>query len=46
MPFINVKIAGPQLEKAQTLKIQKQVTLLMAGVLNKEADHRRCPGLC
>lgn len=37
MPFINVKVAGPQLEKAQIAKIQKQITFLMGEVLHKKA---------
>lgn len=37
MPFINVKVAGPQLERAQTEQIQKEITALMASVLNKKA---------
>lgn len=36
MPFINVRIAGP-LDMAQTDKIQKEITSLMAEVLKKEA---------
>jgi 4-oxalocrotonate tautomerase len=37
MPFINIKVTGPQLEKAQITKIQKQITLLMGEVLHKKA---------
>ncbi|HVJ51485.1 MAG TPA: tautomerase family protein [Aliidongia sp.] len=37
MPFINVKVAGPQLEQAQTAAIQKGITALMAEILRKEA---------
>jgi 4-oxalocrotonate tautomerase len=37
MPFINVKLAGPQLEQAQTVAIQKGITTLMAEILRKEA---------
>jgi 4-oxalocrotonate tautomerase len=37
MPFIHVKVAGPQLERVQTTKLQKGITALMANVLGKEA---------
>jgi 4-oxalocrotonate tautomerase len=37
MPFINIKIAGPQLSEAQVRHLQTRVTDLMAGVLNKKA---------
>ena len=36
MPFINVKVAGPQLEKSQTVALQKDITFLMAEVLRKQ----------
>lgn len=36
MPFINVKVAGPQLEKSQTAALQKGITALMAEVLRKK----------
>jgi len=36
MPFINVKVAGPQLEKSQTAALQKGITSLMAEVLRKK----------
>jgi 4-oxalocrotonate tautomerase len=36
MPFINVRIAGP-LDMAQTDRIQKEITSLMAEVLKKKA---------
>jgi 4-oxalocrotonate tautomerase len=36
MPFINVKVAGPQLEKSQTIALQKGITSLMAAVLRKK----------
>jgi 4-oxalocrotonate tautomerase len=36
MPFIHVKVAGPQLERAQTAKLQKGIAALMAKVLSKE----------
>ena len=38
MPFINVKIAGPQLQPVQTAAIQQGITSLMATVLNKNAE--------
>jgi 4-oxalocrotonate tautomerase len=38
MPFINVKIVGPELEIKQTTAIQRGVTSLMAEVLNKQAE--------
>jgi 4-oxalocrotonate tautomerase len=37
MPFINVKVTGPQLHKAQIDSIQKGITSLMAEVLGKNA---------
>jgi 4-oxalocrotonate tautomerase len=37
MPFINVKVAGPQLEKTQTTALQQGITSLMAELLNKKA---------
>jgi 4-oxalocrotonate tautomerase len=37
MPFVNVKVAGAQLESAQTARIQKGITSLMAEILNKKA---------
>ncbi len=37
MPFINVKVAGPPLNAAQIVSIQKGITSLMAEVLNKKA---------
>jgi 4-oxalocrotonate tautomerase len=37
MPFIHVKVAGPQLEKSQTVALQKGITSLMAEVLRKQA---------
>ena len=36
MPFINVKVAGPRLEKSQTVALQKGITSLMAEVLRKQ----------
>jgi 4-oxalocrotonate tautomerase len=36
MPFINVKVAGPKLDAAQTVAIQTGITSLMAEVLNKQ----------
>ena len=36
MPFIDVKVAGPQLEKSQTVALQKGITALMAEVLRKK----------
>jgi 4-oxalocrotonate tautomerase len=36
MPFIHVKVAGPQLERAQTANLQKGITALMAKFLGKE----------
>jgi 4-oxalocrotonate tautomerase len=36
MPFINVKVAGAQLEKPQTVALQKGITSLMAEVLHKK----------
>lgn len=36
MPFINVKVAGPQLEKSQVVALQKGITALMAEVLRKK----------
>jgi 4-oxalocrotonate tautomerase len=36
MPFIDVRVAGP-LDMAQTDKIQKEITSLMAEVLDKKA---------
>jgi 4-oxalocrotonate tautomerase len=38
MPFINVKIAGPQLEASQTAAIQHGITALMAELLGKQAE--------
>ena len=38
MPFVNVKVAGVELEKAQTAKIQEGITSLMAEILNKKAS--------
>jgi 4-oxalocrotonate tautomerase len=38
MPFINVKIVGPELEIEQIAGIQKGITSLMADVLDKRAD--------
>ncbi|HEV7815480.1 MAG TPA: tautomerase family protein [Janthinobacterium sp.] len=38
MPFINVKIVGPQLEASQTAAIQQGMTSLMADILNKQAE--------
>jgi 4-oxalocrotonate tautomerase len=37
MPFVNVRVAGPPLDKALTAKIQKTMTALMANVLDKKA---------
>jgi 4-oxalocrotonate tautomerase len=37
MPFIHVKVAGPQLEPAQITALQQGVTRLMAEVLHKNA---------
>ena len=37
MPFIHVKIAGPDLEPAQIVALQQGVTTLMAEVLHKNA---------
>jgi 4-oxalocrotonate tautomerase len=36
MPFINVKVAGPQLERSQTVALQKGITALMAEILHKK----------
>ena len=36
MPFIHVKIAGPQLEPAQITALQQGVTTLMAEILHKQ----------
>ncbi len=36
MPFIHVKIAGPQLEAAQVTELQQGVTSLMAELLHKQ----------
>jgi len=36
MPFIHVKVAGPQLEKSQTVALQQGITALMAQVLRKK----------
>jgi 4-oxalocrotonate tautomerase len=38
MPFIHVKLAGPQLQSVQTAAIQQGITSLMAKVLNKNAE--------
>jgi 4-oxalocrotonate tautomerase len=38
MPFINVKIVGPELETGQIVAIQRGVTSLMADVLHKQAE--------
>jgi 4-oxalocrotonate tautomerase len=37
MPFIHVKVAGLKLEKAQTARLQKGITGLMADILHKKA---------
>jgi 4-oxalocrotonate tautomerase len=36
MPFINVKVTGPRLEKSQTVALQKGITALMAEILRKK----------
>ena len=36
MPFIHVKIAGPQLDPAQIVALQQGVTTLMAELLHKQ----------
>jgi 4-oxalocrotonate tautomerase len=38
MPFINVKVVGPELEINQTAALQQGITSLMAEVLNKQAE--------
>jgi 4-oxalocrotonate tautomerase len=38
MPFINVKVVGPELDIGQTAAIQQGITSLMAEVLNKQAE--------
>jgi 4-oxalocrotonate tautomerase len=38
MPFINVKVVGPELESNQTAALQQGITSLMAEVLNKQAE--------
>jgi 4-oxalocrotonate tautomerase len=36
MPFINIKVAGPQLSDEQVRRLQTRTTELMVGVLNKK----------
>ena len=37
MPFVNIKVAGPQLSDEQVRHLQTRARELMAGVLNKKA---------
>lgn len=38
MPFIHVKIAGPVLPPVDVIRLQQEITAMMAGILRKKAE--------